>query len=130
MDLVSRLKCREKRCEWNKGILEDLGHQQPFLLENTSTPICNKRFEIECGAQRTYPDGKYFFWWIQCWVTLQGPSSCSCRNSELWQIGRHNCWNGTYWTSLSGAFCRQKSKRCLMLIWAPSMLLSPWKGAG
>ncbi len=57
------------------------------------------------------------------------PSSCWW-NSVLQWIGRHICWTWTHWTSLTGTFCRQKSRWRLTLIWMPYICPLTWNGAG
>ncbi len=48
----------------------------------------------------------------------------------FWRIGRHIHWTWVRWTSLSHAFCSQKARLRLTLIWLPFVRLSQQNGTG
>ncbi len=79
-------------------------------------------------ALRMFPDGKYVFRWIQRRPTSPGPFRGCWQNSGFQRIGRHIYRTWTHWTSLTGAFCSRKSRRCLMLIWTSYFLPSQQNG--
>jgi hypothetical protein len=73
-------------------------------------------------------------WWKICLpadllpVRTTRTTHSSWWNSGLWLIGHliHRTW--THWTSLCGAFYRQKSQQPLTIIWIPYVCPSLWNG--